>query len=47
MRAVELQDEILKGHARFYSFKQWLAYLATLRLAGLRDHTWCWWLVRR
>ena len=47
MAPAELQAEVLKGYARFYSFRQWLAYLFTLRLHRFRDHTWCWWFARR
>ena len=43
----ELQSEVLKGYARFYSPRQWLGYLVPLRWENLRDHIWCWWFARR
>jgi radical SAM superfamily enzyme YgiQ (UPF0313 family) len=43
----ELQADVLRGYARFYSLRRGLVYLATRRFAALRDHAWCWWFARR
>jgi radical SAM superfamily enzyme YgiQ (UPF0313 family) len=43
----DLQAEVLRGYARFYSFRQWLACLAKLQIDSLRAHIWCWWFARR
>ncbi len=47
MTPSELAGEVVKGYARFYSFRRGLAYLAARRWANLRDHSWGWWFVRR
>ena len=47
MAPAELQAEVLKAYARFYSTGRWLWYLVLLRWMSLRDHTWCWWFARR
>ena len=43
----ELQNDVLRGYARFYSLHKGLSDLAALRFAALRDHAWCWWFARR
>ena len=43
----DLQAEVLRGYARFYSLHRVLAHLARLRFAAVRDHAWCWWFARR
>jgi radical SAM superfamily enzyme YgiQ (UPF0313 family) len=43
----ELQKDVLRGYARFYSLRRLLVDLVTLRFAALRDHAWCWWFARR
>jgi anaerobic magnesium-protoporphyrin IX monomethyl ester cyclase len=43
----ELQKDVMRGYARFYSLRRLLADLAGLRFDALRDHGWCWWFARR
>ena len=47
LRPADLQAEVLRGYARFYSLRRGLGHLAGLRFAELRDHAWCWWYARR
>lgn len=42
----QLQAEVLRGYARFYSLGRWLSYLARRDWVSLRNHTWCWWFAR-
>ena len=46
MAPAELQAEVLKAYARFYSLSQWLSHLVKFRLLSFRDHAWCWWFAR-
>jgi radical SAM superfamily enzyme YgiQ (UPF0313 family) len=47
LRPADLQAEVLRGYARFYSLRRGLGHLAGLRFAQLCDHAWCWWFARR
>ena len=42
----ELQVEVLRGYARFYSSRRWLTQLLALRYAELLVHSWGWWYAR-
>jgi len=43
----DLQAQVLRGYARFYSLRRVLRHLARLRYAAVRDCAWCWWFARR
>jgi hypothetical protein len=43
----ELQAEVPRGHARFYSSRRWLKRLPALRYAELLVYSWGWWYARR
>jgi anaerobic magnesium-protoporphyrin IX monomethyl ester cyclase len=43
----ELQVEVLRGYARFYSSRRWLKQLLALRYAELLVYSWGWWYARR
>ena len=47
MSAGELQRETLRAYARFYSFGQWLKYLATFRYGTMALYSWHWVFLRR
>jgi anaerobic magnesium-protoporphyrin IX monomethyl ester cyclase len=42
----ELQVEVLRGYARFYSSRRWLRQFLALRYVGLLVHSWGWWYAR-
>jgi anaerobic magnesium-protoporphyrin IX monomethyl ester cyclase len=46
MTPYELQNEVLRGYMRFYSKRQWLKLLATLRFTKLLFHGWGMWIIR-
>jgi radical SAM superfamily enzyme YgiQ (UPF0313 family) len=46
MTPYELQREVLKGYARFYSKRQWLKLLVTFRFTGLIFHGWGMFIIR-
>ena len=43
----DLQGQVLRGYARFYSLRRLLAHLVRLRFTAVRDYGWCWWFARR
>jgi len=43
----DLQADVLRGYARFYSLRRLLGHLIRLRFTAVRDHGWCWWFARR
>ncbi len=47
MSAYELQLEVLRGYARFYSLRNWLKYFFALRFTKLLYQGWGWHIVRR
>jgi radical SAM superfamily enzyme YgiQ (UPF0313 family) len=47
MTPEELQRETLRAYARFYSFGQWLKYLATFRYGTMALYSWYWVFLRR
>ena len=47
MSAEELQLETQLAYARFYSFGQWLKYLATFRYGTMALYSWYWIFLRR
>ena len=42
-----LQAEVWRAYARFYSFRQWLKYLATFRYGTMALYSWYWVFLRR
>ena len=42
-----LQTEVWGAYARFYSFRQWLKYLATFRYGTMALYSWYWVFLRR
>lgn len=46
MTPYELQSEVLRGYMRFYSKRQWLKLLVTLRFPKLLFHGWGMWIIR-
>ena len=42
-----LQAEVWGAYARFYSFRQWLKYLATFRYGTMALYSWYWVFLRR
>lgn len=46
MTPYELQREVLRGYMRFYSKRQWLKLLVTLRFTKLLFHGWGMWIIR-
>jgi anaerobic magnesium-protoporphyrin IX monomethyl ester cyclase len=46
MTAYELQREVLRAYARFYSKRQWLKLLVTFRFTKLLFHGWGMWIIR-
>jgi radical SAM superfamily enzyme YgiQ (UPF0313 family) len=42
-----LQTEVWRAYARFYSFRQWLKYLATFRSGTMALYSWYWVFLRR
>jgi len=47
MSAEELQLEVMRAFARFYSPGQWLKYLATFHYGTMALYSWYWWFLRR
>ena len=47
MSAEELQAEVMRAFARFYSPGQWLKYLATFRYGTMALYSWYWWFQRK
>jgi anaerobic magnesium-protoporphyrin IX monomethyl ester cyclase len=43
----DLQAQVLRGYARFYSLRRLLGHVVRLRFAAVRDCGWCWWFSRR
>ncbi|MBN1631630.1 MAG: hypothetical protein JW990_17895, partial [Thermoleophilia bacterium] len=46
MTPYELQSEVIRGYARFYSKRQWLKLLVTFRFTKLLFHSWGVWIIR-
>jgi radical SAM superfamily enzyme YgiQ (UPF0313 family) len=47
MTPQKLQSEVWSAYARFYSFRQWLKYLATFRYGTMALYSWYWVFLRR
>ena len=47
MTPEKLQAEVWSAYARFYSFRQWLKYLATFRYGTMALYSWYWVFLRR
>ena len=47
MSAHDLQREVMRAFARFYSPGQWLKYLATFRYGTMALYSWYWWFQRK
>ncbi len=47
MAPQKLQAEVWGAYARFYSFRQWLKYLATFRYGTMALYSWYWVFLRR
>ena len=47
MTPEKLQTEVWGAYARFYSFRQWLKYLATFRYGTMALYSWYWVFLRR
>ena len=47
MTAHDLQREVMRAFARFYSPGQWLKYLATFRYGTMALYSWYWWFQRK
>ena len=47
MTPQKLQAEVWGAYARFYSFRQWLKYLATFRYGTMALYSWYWVFLRR
>lgn len=46
MTPYELQKEVVRAYARFYSKRQWLKLLVTFRFTKLLFHSWGVWIIR-
>ena len=42
----DLQADVLRGYARFYSLRRLLGNVVRLRFLDVRDSGWCFWFVR-